>query len=239
MTYETITGKVRIVSADDQVFRKAPLFTALDDETAQSLRASMDPVRIAKGSILFSEGDVGEHLYVILEGKLKLGTSSGDGRENLLSILGPGEMFGELSLFDPGPRTSTATAVTDCRLLSLGHKQAIPWITAHPQVSLELLARMAQRLRRTNEAVGDLVFSDVPGRVAKALIDLGGRFGKTTDEGLLVNHDLTQEELAQLVGASRETVNKALADFAGRGWLRLDGRSVVINDVERLSKRGR
>lgn len=239
MTCETITGKVRIVSADDQVFRKAPLFTALDDETAQSLRASMDPVRIAKGSILFSEGDVGEHLYVILEGKLKLGTSSGDGRENLLSILGPGEMFGELSLFDPGPRTSTATAVTDCRLLSLGHKQAIPWITAHPQVSLELLARMAQRLRRTNEAVGDLVFSDVPGRVAKALIDLGGRFGKTTDEGLLVNHDLTQEELAQLVGASRETVNKALADFAGRGWLRLDGRSVVINDVERLSKRGR
>jgi CRP-like cAMP-binding protein len=239
VTYETITGKVRIVSADDQVFRKAPLFTALDDETAQSLRASMDPVRIAKGSILFSEGDVGEHLYVILEGKLKLGTSSGDGRENLLSILGPGEMFGELSLFDPGPRTSTATAVTDCRLLSLGHKQAIPWITAHPQVSLELLARMAQRLRRTNEAVGDLVFSDVPGRVAKALIDLGGRFGKTTDEGLLVNHDLTQEELAQLVGASRETVNKALADFAGRGWLRLDGRSVVINDVERLSKRGR
>jgi len=239
VTYGTITGKVRIVSADDQVFRKAPLFTALDDETAQSLRASMDPVRIAKGSILFSEGDVGEHLYVILEGKLKLGTSSGDGRENLLSILGPGEMFGELSLFDPGPRTSTATAVTDCRLLSLGHKQAIPWITAHPQVSLELLARMAQRLRRTNEAVGDLVFSDVPGRVAKALIDLGGRFGKTTDEGLLVNHDLTQEELAQLVGASRETVNKALADFAGRGWLRLDGRSVVINDVERLSKRGR
>ena len=148
-------------------------------------------------------------------------------------------MFGELSLFDPGPRTSTATAVTDCRLLSLGHKQAIPWITAHPQVSLELLARMAQRLRRTNEAVGDLVFSDVPGRVAKALIDLGERFGKSTDEGLLVNHDLTQEELAQLVGASRETVNKALADFAGRGWLRLDGRSVVINDVERLSKRGR
>lgn len=239
MTYETIKGKVRIVSADDQVFRRAPLFTALDEETALSLRASMDQVRISKGSILFSEGDVGEHLYVILEGKLKLGTSSGDGRENLLSILGPGEMFGELSLFDPGPRTSTATAVTDCRLLSLGHKQAIPWITAHPQVSLELLARMAQRLRRTNEAVGDLVFSDVPGRVAKALIDLGERFGKSTDEGLLVNHDLTQEELAQLVGASRETVNKALADFAGRGWLRLDGRSVVINDIERLSKRGR
>jgi CRP/FNR family transcriptional regulator, cyclic AMP receptor protein len=84
-----------------------------------------------------------------------------------------------------------------------------------------------------------LVFSDVPGRVAKALIDLGDRFGKVTDEGLFVHHDLTQEELAQLVGASRETVNKALADFAGRGWLKLDGRAVLITDVERLGKRGK
>jgi CRP/FNR family cyclic AMP-dependent transcriptional regulator len=207
------------VALEEDVVRRAPLFTALDEASAVSLRASMDSVKISKGNILFAEGDEGDHLYVILEGKLKLGTSSGDGRENLLSILGPGEMFGELSLFDPGPRTSTATAVTD--------------------VALHLLARLSQRLRRTNEAVGDLVFSDVPGRVAKALLDLGERFGKTTDAGLLVNHDLTQEELAQLVGASRETVNKALADFAGRNWLKLDGRSVLITDLERLSKRGK
>jgi CRP-like cAMP-binding protein len=227
------------VPHEEEVVRRAPLFTALDEAAAVSLRASMDTVKIAKGSILFKEGDDGEHLYVIIDGKLKLGTSSGDGRENLLSILGPGEMFGELSLFDPGPRTSTATAVTDAKLLSLGHEKVIPWLKQNPEVSLQLLTRLSQRLRRTNEAVGDLVFSDVPGRVAKALIDLGDRFGKTTPEGLLVNHDLTQEELAQLVGASRETVNKALADFAGRGWLKLDGRSVLITDVERLSKRSR
>ena len=224
---------------EDEVVRRAPLFTALDEAAAVSLRTSMDTVKIAKGSILFKEGDDGEHLYVIVDGKLKLGTSSGDGRENLLSILGPGEMFGELSLFDPGPRTSTATAVTDAKLLSLSHEKVIPWLRQNPEVSLQLLTRLSQRLRRTNEAVGDLVFSDVPGRVAKALIDLGDRFGKTTPEGLLVNHDLTQEELAQLVGASRETVNKALADFAGRGWLKLDGRSVLIADVDRLSKRSR
>ena len=224
---------------EEEVVRRAPLFTALDEAAAVSLRASMDTVKIAKGSILFKEGDDGEHLYVIIDGKLKLGTSSGDGRENLLSILGPGEMFGELSLFDPGPRTSTATAVTDAKLLSLSHEKVIPWLKQNPEVSLQLLTRLSQRLRRTNEAVGDLVFSDVPGRVAKALIDLGDRFGKITPEGLLVNHDLTQEELAQLVGASRETVNKALADFAGRGWLKLDGRSVLITDVERLGKRSR
>ena len=146
---------------------------------------------------------------------------------------------GELSLFDPGPRTSTATAVTDAKLLSLGHKELIPWLAVNPAVALHLLERLAQRLRRTNEAVGDLVFSDVPGRVAKALIDLGERFGKQSPEGLFVHHDLTQEELAQLVGASRETVNKALADFAGRGWLKLDGRAVLITDIDRLSKRGK
>ena len=224
---------------DDQVVRRAPLFSALDDASAASLRSSMENVKLGKGTVLFSEGDSGDHLDVIVEGKLKLGTSSGDGRENLLSVLGPGEMFGELSLFDPGPRTATATAVTDVRLLSLGHDKVIPWVTEHPQVALDLLGRLSQRLRRTNEVVGDLVFSDVPGRVAKALIDLGERFGKETPEGLYVNHDLTQEELAQLVGASRETVNKALADFAGRNWIRLDGRAVLILDVERLSKRGR
>jgi CRP-like cAMP-binding protein len=227
------------MSTDQDAVRQAPLFTALDDDAAASLRASMDSVKIAKGSVLFAEGDEGDHLYVIVEGKLKLGTSSGDGRENLLSILGPGEMFGELSLFDPGPRTSTATAVTDAKLLSLGQEKLIPWLATNPNVSLQLLARLAQRLRRTNEAVGDLVFSDVPGRVAKALIDLGERFGKQSDEGLFVHHDLTQEELAQLVGASRETVNKALADFAGRGWLKLDGRAVLITDLERLTKRGK
>ena len=171
-------SKVPLVPIDQEVIRKAPLFTALDDAASASLLANMVSVKISKGTILFAEGDGGDQLYVIAEGKLKLGTSSGDGRENLLSILGPGEMFGELSLFDPGPRTSTATAVTDAKLLSLGQEKLLPWLVENPKVSLQLLASLAQRLRRTNEAVGDLVFSDVPGRVAKALIDLGERFGK-------------------------------------------------------------
>ena len=224
---------------DDATVRQAPLFRGLDDGSAASLRGTMSPVKISKGNTLFKEGDEGDRLYVVLEGKLKLGTASGDGRENLLSILGPGEMFGELSLFDPQPRTSTATAVTDARLLALSHNQVIGLITAHPRVALELLERLAQRLRRSNEVLADLVFADVPGRVAKAIIDLGTRFGSQKEDGLHVNHDLTQEELAQLVGASRETVNKALADFASRGWVRLEPRAVVVMDYERLLKRGK
>jgi CRP/FNR family cyclic AMP-dependent transcriptional regulator len=224
---------------DEEVIRRAPLFTALDDASAATLRDSMTQVKVSKGQTLFKEGDAGDRLFVVVEGKLKLGTSSGDGRENLLSILGPGDMFGELSLFDPGPRTATATAVTDARVLALANDQVIGWVTAHPQVSLQLLKRLARRLRRTNEVLADLVFADVPGRVAKAIMDLGERFGTKKDDGLHVNHELTQEELAQLVGASRETVNKALADFAGRGWVRLEPRAVVVLDYERLSKRGR
>jgi CRP/FNR family transcriptional regulator len=104
---------------------------------------------------------------------------------------------------------------------------------------MHLLRALAQRLRRANDVMADLVFTDVPGRVAKALLDLADRFGEEQDGGLEVHHDLTQEELAQLVGASRETVNKALADFAGRGWLRLEARAVVLTNVERLSQRSR
>ena len=95
----------------DDVVRRAPLFTALDDEAAAALRATMVQVQIGKGQVLFNEGDAGDRLYVVVEGKIKLGIKSGDGRENLLGVLGPGEMFGELSLFDPLPRTATATAL--------------------------------------------------------------------------------------------------------------------------------
>jgi CRP/FNR family transcriptional regulator, cyclic AMP receptor protein len=223
----------------DDVLQRAPLFAALEDEDAAELRASMTEVGLERGDSLFHEGDPGDRLYVVIEGKIKLHRSSNDGRENMLAVLGPSEMFGELSLFDPGPRTATATALTDVRLLGLGHQDLQPWLNGRPKVALSLLRAIARRLRRTNESLADLVFSDVPGRVAKALLDLSRRFGVPAEEGIHVAHDLTQEELAQLVGASRETVNKALADFASRGWLRLEARAVVLLDVERLSRRSR
>lgn len=223
----------------DDALMHAPLFIALDAEAAAALRASMVEQRIAKGDALFVEGEPGDRMYVIIDGKIKLGHASTDGRESLLAVVGPGEMCGELSLFDPGPRTATATALTDAIVVSLGHEALRPWLTGRPEVAEALLAALAQRLRRTNEAMADLVFSDVPGRVAKALMELGEKFGVITPDGLLVTHDMTQEELAQLVGASRETVNKALADFAQRGWIRLESRQVLITDIERLGRRAR
>jgi len=223
----------------DDVLRRTPLFATLDQDAAASLRASMSEIELARGELLFHEGDPGDSLYVVLRGKIKLGRTSGDGRENLVAVLGPGEMFGELSLFDPGPRSAGATALVDSTLLGLSSDELTPWLATRPDVARALLRAIARRLRRTNDSMSDLVFSDVPGRVAKALLDLSARFGTPAEDGIHVAHDMTQEELAQLVGASRETVNKALADFAGRGWLRLEARAVVLTNVERLSQRSR
>jgi CRP-like cAMP-binding protein len=232
-------GSGRLSAVDNDVVRKAPLFAALDDEAASALMESMTASHLERGDILFREGDQGDRLYVIGEGKIKLGRTSVDGRENLLAILGPGEMFGELSLFDPGARTATATAVAETQLIALGHDDLNSFLSGRPAVAANLLAALARRLRRTNEALADLVFTDVPGRVAKALLDLANRFGRPAEDGILVAHDLTQEELAQLVGASRETVNKALADFATRGWIKLEARAVILTDAERLKRRAR
>lgn len=223
----------------DAVLATAPLFAGVDPATADLLASAMTTRKVDRGHVVFTEGDTGDRLFIVLEGKVKISRSASDGRENLLAVLGPSEMFGELSLFDPGPRTATATAVTDSALASLDHDDLRPLLLAQPSVAAQLLAALAQRLRRTNEAMADLVFSDVPGRVAKALLDLAERFGDAESDGVRVHHDLTQEELAQLVGASRETVNKALSEFANRGWLRLEGRTVLLLDRERLARRAR
>lgn len=224
---------------DERIVRQAPLFERLDDEHAGALMGMVTEVRLARGEVLFTRGDEAHHLFVVDEGKIKLGRAADDGRENLISVLGPGEMFGELSWFDPGPRTLTATAVSPSVLATLDHDDLREWMTDRPEVAVALLQALARRLRRTNTVIADLVFSDVSGRVAKTLLDLASRFGQAGERGVRVNHDLTQEELAQLVGASRETVNKALADFATRGWIRLEARAVVLLDVDRLRRRAR
>ena len=112
--------------------RRAPLFQALDDEAASALQGQMSLARLERGDVLFYEGDRGDTLYVIAEGKIKLGRTSADGRENLVAILGPGEMFGELSLFDPGPRTMTATAVAETQLHGRGNDSLTALLAGRP-----------------------------------------------------------------------------------------------------------
>lgn len=223
----------------DDTLARAGIFQGVEPEAAAALAAQLETVSYPRSSSVFSEGELGDRLYIILEGKVKLGRHSPDGRENLLAVMGPADMFGELSVFDPGPRTASAIAVTDVKLATMDRAAMRAWIAQRPEIAEQLLRVIARRLRRTNNSLADLIFTDVPGRVAKALLQLARQFGTRADGQLRVTHDLTQEELAQLVGASRETVNKALADFGQRGWLRLEGKSVVILDPDRLSRRAR
>ncbi len=226
-------------TAADDALGRAGLFQGVAPAAREALAEALQYGDYTRGEAVFSEGEQGDSLYIVLTGKVKVGRRAADGRENMLSDMGPSDMFGELSLFDPGPRTATATVLTDARLASLAHNALRPWINDRPEISEQLLRVLARRLRRTNDALADLIFTDVPGRVAKALLGLAERFGTPEGDGVRVHHDLTQEELAQLVGASRETVNKALADFASRGWMRVDSRAVTLLDRDRLARRAR
>jgi CRP/FNR family cyclic AMP-dependent transcriptional regulator len=207
-------------------------------------------VDFRRGEVVFREGEPGDRMYIVVSGKVKIGRRSRDGRENLLAVLGPSDVFGELSVFDTGTRTSTVTAVTGVSAVSMDRNALHAWMAVHPEIGEQLLRVLARRLRDTNDTLADLIFTDVPGRVAKLVLQLGERFGVPDDttrsepdsggqEVIRVVHDLTQEELAQLVGASRETVNKALAEFVERGWIQLQGKSVIILDGARLTRRAR
>ena len=222
-----------------ETLSRAGIFQGVDPDAVINLISQMQTESFPRGTTIFDEGEPGDTLYIIIEGKVKLARHAPDGRENLLSVMGPSDMFGELSIFDPGPRTSSAVCVTEVKAATMDSEMLRTWINDHPEISQQLLRVLARRLRRTNASLADLIFTDVPGRVAKTLLQLANRFGTQEGTGLRVNHDLTQEEIAQLVGASRETVNKALATFAQRGWIRLEGKSVVIVNTEHLARRAR
>ena len=201
---------------------------------------TMSPSRLERGDVLFHEGDQGDRLYVIGEGKIKLGRSQqrrpreppGDPRPRR-------DVRRAVSLFDPGPRTATATAVAETQLVSMGHDQLKDFLVRPPRRGHDA-ARRARPPAAPHQRVPRrprLHRRPRPRRQGAARPR--GPVRPPGRRGLLVAHDLTQEELAQLVGASRETVNKALADFASRGWLRLEARAVLLLDVERLRRRAR
>ena len=234
------SSRASITGPDADVLRRAGLLERIPEEDVEALLPKFSPVSVQRGQVIFRERDVDEgHIYVVLDGRIGLERHDDRDHSTMLAVLGPSEMFGELSALDPGQRTSTATALMPTRLAMLRAEDLLDWATHRPVIARQLLRVLARRLRRTNDTVAGLVFVDVPGRVAGAVLDLAGRFGEPTDDGLRVRHALTQDQLAQLVGASRETVNKVLANFSARGWLTLESRSLVLRDVDAVRKRAR
>jgi CRP/FNR family cyclic AMP-dependent transcriptional regulator len=223
----------------EAVLAKSGILQGVEPAVAAALTRQLRLVEFGRGETIYRQGEPGDRLYIVITGKVKIGRRSPEGREQLLSIMGPTDMFGALSMFDPGPRTASATALTEVCTASMDRDALRDWITGRPQIAEQLLRVLARRLRRTDDHIGDLIFTDVPGRVAKQLLQLSQRFSSQEGDHLRLTHDLTQGELAQLVGASRETVNKALSDFAQRGWITLEGKSLKIHDVSRLARRAR
>jgi CRP/FNR family cyclic AMP-dependent transcriptional regulator len=223
----------------DDAVTKAGLFRGVEPGAAFALIKQLQPVDFPRGHTVFAEGVPGDRLYIIISGKVKVCHRIPADREHVLAIMGPSDMFGELAVFDPGPRASSVTTITEVRAVSIDRDALRAWIADRPEIAEQLLRVLARRLRRTNDNLADVIFTDVPGRVAKQLLALAQRFGVQEDGAMRVTHDLTQEEIAQLVGASRETVNKALGDFAHRGWIQLEDKSVLIYDSERLAGRAR
>ena len=153
-------------SADD-VLTRAGIFQGVEPSAVSALRDDLTREEYSKGDVIIREGEQGDSLYIVTSGKVKLSRKAPDGRENLLSILGPSDMFGELSIFDPGPRTSSAVCVTDVTVQSMDRQALKRWIAERPEISDQLLRVLARRLRRTNNNLADLIFTDGPGRVAK------------------------------------------------------------------------
>jgi CRP/FNR family transcriptional regulator, cyclic AMP receptor protein len=194
-------------------------------------------VEFPRRHTIYAEGELGDRLYIIVSGKVKLTRRSPDGRTKLLTVVGPPDMFGALSTLDAGPRTASAATITAVRAASMDRDAIHAWITNCPESAEQLLRLLARQLRRNDTDLTELISTDGPGRVARQLLALAARFGTYEDGELRVTPDLTQEEIAQMIGSSRETVNKTLASFANRGWIRIDGKSVLICEPERLAQR--
>lgn len=195
-------------------------------------------VRWRAGQVIFAEGDPGTCLYLITEGRVRVGRHRTD-RDCLFTVLGPGEIFGEESVFDPRPRTSRAIATTDVVTLSLERDAVLALVTTQPDLAQRFLRIMARRIRSTSSNITDTVYASVAARVAKHLLGLAQRFGVQEHAVMRVPMDLTQEQFAHLVGTSRESVNKALCDFAARGWIVVERDSIVIRESEPLAVRMR
>jgi CRP/FNR family transcriptional regulator, cyclic AMP receptor protein len=207
------------------------LFAALPPDVLEQLRTKTTVRALPKGDLLFSQGDPSNELFVISEGRIAIATRSSDGRESMVAVLEAGGLFGELGLFDDEPRSADARALTDSEVLALSYDDLRSVLQARPEILWVIVKLLAQRLRATDEALADAVFLDVPARTAKRLLELAG----VDDEFQL---PMTQEDLAGLVGASRERVNKALAMFTRLGWVEVTGRSRYhILDREALELR--
>jgi CRP/FNR family cyclic AMP-dependent transcriptional regulator len=214
----------------------------VQDSTApQSLASLANHLRLVEfscGEPIYAAGDTAGKLHVIATGAIKLSRRFPDGR-TLLTIMGPCDVLGIQALAEHDPHGSSATAVTMVRAVSMDAEEFRTAMRRFPEVAELFLRLLAQRARRNDEDLTAMTCSDGPGRIAKHVLQLAKWSGTPEDGALRIRHNLTQSELAELAGVSRETVNKTLSKFANRGWIQIDHQSMLVCDPERLARRAR
>ncbi len=217
---------------DRELIRGTELFAELDEDGLDLVVASAVQRELSRGDVLFTEGAASEHLYVVEDGRIALASRSDDGRESVFALMERGELFGEMPLFDGLGRSAEARALEPSEVMEIPYGPVRTVFEQQPALLWGVVALLSGRLRSMDAALADSVFLDVTGRTAKRLLELGG----DDDEFVL---PVTQEELAGMVGASRERVNKAIASFVRLGWIDQADRRYVVLDREQLTRRAR
>lgn len=221
----------------ERALRQVALFAELPQERLQQLAQMVRRRTYHRGETIFHKGDPGNGLYIITSGQVKVVLPSESGEEAVLAVLETSEFFGELALFDGLPRSATVVAVTHTEVLVLHRDDFLGFVTRNPEVAIACFAALSRRLRATDELIEDAIFLDVPGRLAKRLLDLAERHGRRTERGLEIDLKLTQQDLAAMVGATRESVNKHLGWMRDHRLIQLDRQRIVLLRPDELRKR--
>jgi CRP-like cAMP-binding protein len=216
---------------------QVPLFSQLSEPDLRLLAEACRVRTYRPGEVLFHDGDSGDTLFILLSGQVKILMVGPNSEESILDTLTAGECLGELSLVDGGPRSAMAQARDRVETLVLRREDFLSLMERHPPVALGVARRLAGMVRRLNEQVQDGILLDVPARIAKKLLELADRHGRATPQGIHIPLRITQHELAQMVGAARETVAKQLSRLQARGILTHDRSGITLHQPESLRER--
>ncbi|HEV8354717.1 MAG TPA: Crp/Fnr family transcriptional regulator [bacterium] len=218
------------------LLKRASLFSQLADTDLAALAGHLRPRVFKKNTILFHKDQPGDTLYIVESGHIRIFLPTAAGEELTVEIAGPGDVVGELALLDGRPRSASAETLEDTTVHVLSREDFQQYLTAAPRFAASLIELLSARLRSITEYAESLAFLDIHGRVARALLQLADRHG-VEHGGIEIDLDLTQAELASMVGATRERVNRALATFRAQGLLEMRGKKIALLDATRLRQR--
>jgi CRP/FNR family transcriptional regulator/CRP/FNR family cyclic AMP-dependent transcriptional regulator len=213
-----------------ELLKQVPLFSGLDDADMRSLIAVTNRRKYPKDAVIFFEHDPGDAMFMIISGRIKVTILSDDGREIILSILSDKDFFGEMALLDNEPRSATAIAVQDTEVAVLHQKDFLSIVEKRPRVLINLLSAVSDRLRKANHQIGSLALLDVYGRVAGVLLEMARETGIRLKDGRIRFRRPTHQEIANMIGATRETVSRTISDLHRRGYIEISGKNVIIHD---------